>query len=175
MLKRSPKSFEANAKECIQCQRQSDTWRCDACEKILAQEEFDKDVLGNAKKYKRQAVCVRCSAQGFSPRDVQPYPCVECGEKGHMKFPREGLKDYKRRGGKLVCQECSARQRRIEEKLKEKKSIRCTCRGQQHSYSNEKCKLYPGRAGEKLWPGQNNEVSEDDWHFVERMRKRAKR
>ena len=73
-----------------------------------------------------------------------------------------------------MCQECSARQRRIEEKLKQKKSIRCTCTGQQHSYSNEKCKLYAGRAGEKLWPGQNNEVSEDDWHFVERMRKRAK-
>ena len=73
-----------------------------------------------------------------------------------------------------MCQECSARQRRIEEKLKQKKSIRCTCTGQQHSYSNEKCKLYQRKAGENIWPGQNNEVSEDDWHFAERMRKRNK-
>ena len=143
--------------------------------KTMQQDQFNMVVLDNAKKHKRKAVCLACAQRGFSPRDVQPYPCVECGEKGHLKFPRAGLDEYKRRGSKLVCQECSARQRRIEEKLKQKKSIRCTCRGQQHSYSNEKCKLYPGRAGEKLWPGQNNDVSEDDWHFVERMRKRDKR
>ena len=39
---------------------------------------------------------------------------------------------------------------------------------------NEKCKLYQRKAGDKIWPGKNNEVSEDDWHFVERMRKRQK-
>ena len=113
-----------------------------------------------------------CAARGFSPRDVDPYPCVGCGEKEHLKLPRTKLDEYKRRGSSLVCEECIAWQRRIEGKLKEKRSIRCTCKGQQHSYSNEKCKLYRRKAGEKIWPGKNNEVSEDDWHFVERMRKR---
>ena len=95
-VEKVPKSFEGNAKQCIQCQRQSDTCRCDACKQMLARDAFDHRVLEHAKLDKRHAVCLRCAERGFSPRDVQPYPCVECGEKGHLKFPRAGLDDYKR-------------------------------------------------------------------------------
>ena len=137
---------------------------------------FYKDVLDHAKKHKRKAVCLACAHRGFSPRDVEPHPCMECGELGHLRFARKTLDNYKQRGRRtqLVCTECCTRQQAIEAKLKHKKAIKCTCLGQQHSYSNEKCKLYQTKAGEKIWPGKNKEVSEDDWHFVERMRKRQK-
>ena len=75
--------------------------------------------------------------------------------------------------------ECCKKSDAIGTKLKDKKAIRCTCRGQQHSYANEKCKLFPQKAGEKRWPGCNLkdglEVTLEDWHFVERMRKRQKK
>ena len=61
-----------------------------------------------------------------------------------------------------------------EHDVKVKDAIRCTCRGQQHSFANEKCKLYMSQAGERIWPGKNKDVSEEDWHFCERMRKRRK-
>ena len=60
----------------------------------------------------------------------------------------------------------------------DKKALRCTCRGQQHSHSNEKCKLYTQKAGEKRWPGcnlkYNKAVTEEDYKFCERMRERKR-
>ena len=88
------------------------------------------------------------------------------------------LANYKRPGRRtqLVCTECCTRQQAIEAKLKEKKAIKCTCPGQQHSYANEKCKLFPKKAGEKRWPGSNlegdMEVTLEDFQFCERMRLR---
>ena len=113
------------------------------------QEEFDNHVLRNAQRDKRHAVCLRCAARGFSTRDVEPYPCMECGELGHLSFARQTLDNHKRRSRRmqLVCTQCCTRHDAIEAKLKDKKAIRCTCRGQQHSYANEKCKLFP----EKNW------------------------
>ena len=168
------------AKYCIDCQRHTETWRCDACDKMLDRDQFNKDVLNNAKKYKRKAVCLACAARGFSPRDVGTYPCVECGGKGHLQFARKMLEHYKDpgRGTELVCTECCKKSDAIETKLKDKKAIRCTCRGQQHSYSNEKCKLHPQTAGENRWPGSNLEgdkaVTEEDYKFCERMRRRTR-
>ena len=88
------------------------------------------------------------------------------------------LWNYKRRERRkpLACTACCTRQQAIETKLKEKKAIKCTCPGQQHSYANEKCKLFPQKAGEKRWPGSNLEghkaVTLEDYHFWERMRAR---
>ena len=138
-------------------------------------------MLKNAKRDKQQAVCLACAERGFSPRDIAAYTCIECGDWGHLRFPRQMLADYKRRERRrpLVCTACCTRQQAIEAKLKEKKAIKCTCPGQQHSYANEKCKLFPQKAGEKRWPGcnlkDNLEVTLEDWHFVERMRKRQKK
>ena len=130
---------------------------------------------------KRHAVCLRCAARGFSTRDVEPYPCMECGELGHLSFARLTLNNYKRRGRRLQleCTQWCTRHDGIETKLKDKKAIRCTCRGQQHSYANEKCKLFPKKAGEKRWPGSNlegdMEVTLQDFQFCERMRSRKQR
>ena len=90
------------------------------------------------------------------------------------------LKNYRHRGRRtqLVCTECSRRFADIEKNLKDKQALRCTCKGQQHSHSNEKCKLYPQKAGEQRWPGCNLEhnkaVTEEDYKFCERMRERKR-
>ena len=125
-------------------------------------------------------MCLACAARGYTPRDVAPHPCVECGGKGHLKFERQMLKDYKRRGRstQLVCIECCTGPQAIEAKLKDRKAIRCTCRGQQHSYSNERCQLHAQTVGEKCWPGSNLEggmaVTLEDFQFCERMRSRKR-
>ena len=60
----------------------------------------------------------------------------------------------------------------------DKKALRYTCRGQQHSHSNEQCKLYPQKAREKRWPGCNlkhdKAVTEEYYNFCERMRWRKR-
>ena len=147
---------------------------------MLARDEFDHKVLEHAKLDKRKAVCPACASRGFSPREVQPDPCIECGEKGHLHFPRQMMVNHKRPGRRteLVCTECSTRLQAIEAKLKDKKAIRCTCRGQQHSYAHEKCTLFQKKAGEKRWPGSNLEgdkaVTEEDYKCCERMRWRKR-
>ena len=113
---------------------------------------------------------------GFTPRDVKWYKCAECGDKGHMKFDRSVLKNYKRedRHVALVCSDCVDRHRKVESTLRRKESIRCTCKGREHNASNDKCGLFPRYAGERRWPGSNMDVSFDDFHFCERMRKRKR-
>ena len=147
---------------------------------MLQQDQFNDKMLQHAKFDKRKAVCLACADRGFSPRDVDPYPCVECGEKGRLKFAAKMLENYKSRGrrAQLVCTECCRRFATIEQNLKEKQALRCTCRGQQHSHSNEKCKLYTQKAGEKRWPGCNlkgdKTVTQEDYAFCERMRWRKR-
>ena len=132
------------------------------------------------KNKKQKSVCLACTARGFTPHDVTAYHCAECGEQGHQKFAAQMLWNYRRRGrrAQLVCTECSRRFADIEKNLKDKQALRCTCKGQQHSHSNEKCKLYPQKAGEKRWPGCNLEhdkaVTEEDYKFCERMRERKR-
>ena len=167
-------SFAGKSTRCIQCENLTTVHRCDACAASRPASAFDPRVLGNATKYGRRKVCLECTARGFSPRDATAYPCAECGDKGHLRFERNALENYKARGRPpLVCTICIARHRAIEEKLKDKKSARCTCKGPQaqrrHDFSNERCGLYP-----QMWPGHNNEISIDDWKFAERMRKRRR-
>ena len=74
-----------------------------------------------------------------------------------------------------MCTECTQKLLTIEAKLQDKKALRCTCKGQQHSYANEKCKLFPKKAGDKRWPGCNLEVTLEDFQFCERMHSRKRR
>ena len=122
------RGFDAIAKHCIQCQRHIETWRCDACDRRLQRDQFNKDVLDHAKKHKCKAVCLAGAERGFSPRDVDPHLCVECGNKGHLNFARKMLDHYKDpdRRTQLMCTECSTRLQAIEAKLKDKAAIRCT-------------------------------------------------
>ena len=174
------RAFAQKAKDCIDCQRHTETWHCDACDKMLQRDMFNKDMLHNAKSHNRKAVCLACAARGFSPRDVTAYHCAECGEQGHPKFEGHLLANSKKpvRQTELLCMECCRRFATIELNLKDKQALRCTCRGQQHSHSNEKCKLYTQKAGEKRWPGCNlkgeKAVTQEDYAFCERMRWRKR-
>ena len=174
------RAFNHKAKDCIECQRRTETWRCDACDNMLQRDMFNKKMLDHAKWDNRKSVCLACTARGFSPRDVNAYHCAECGEQGHLKFAAKMLDNYKSRGrrAQLVCTECCRRFATIEQNLKDKQALRCTCKGQQHSHSNEKCKLYQQKAGEKRWPGCNlkddKAVTEEDYKFCERMRERKR-
>ena len=89
------------------------------------------------------------------------------------------LRDYKRGKFKhLVCTHRTARVQAIESRLQQKKAVRCTCKGGQHSMTNEKCQLHPRTAGDKRWPGCNlkdeDAVTEADWKFCQRMRERKR-
>ena len=147
---------------------------------MKAAANFDPSVINNAKWHGRRRVCLDCAAAGFSPRDVQTYPCAECGGKGHLKFSQSSLKNYKRpeRNTTLVCNDCIARHSDIQKRLRAKGSLRCTCPGKganrKHLPSNEKCALHPRFAGDKRWPGKNNGVSRADLDFHKRMAKRQK-
>ena len=96
-VQRDPRAFEGNSKQCTQCRNEAETWRCDACKQELATDVFNHKVLEHAKWHKRKAVCLACAARCFPPRDVDPYPCVECGDKGRLKFARQMLVGRKKR------------------------------------------------------------------------------
>ena len=171
-------NFAQKAKDCRDCQRHTETWHCDACDKMLQRDMFNKDMLDNKRWRNRKMVCLACAARGFSPRDVTAYKCEECGEQGHLKFAGHLLANCKKpvRQTELLCMQCCRRFATIKLNLKDKKALRCTCRDSRHSHSNEQCKLYPQKAGEKLWPGCNltddKAVTEEDYKFYERMHTR---
>ena len=168
------------AKGCIECLNKGRGLHCDACKKSKVAAEFDQNVLDNATWHGRRRVCLACCANGCSPRDVELYPCAECGERGHLKFQSMALRNYKRpdRSSTLVCTDCITRHSNIQKLLRERKSLRCTCPGKQadrqHLPGYEKCALYPQFAGDQRWPGMNNKVSREDYLFSERMNKRRR-
>ena len=116
------RAFAREAKTCIDCQRNTQTWHCDACDKMLQEKMFNKNMLLRAKRWDGKSVCLACAARGFSTRDVTAYHCAECGEQGHLKFPAQMLKNYKRRGrrAQLVCTECCRKFATMEMNLKDK-------------------------------------------------------
>ena len=97
-----------------------------------------------------------------------------------MKFDRKALEHFKEpdRRSALVCSDCVARHRKVEATLRDKRSIRCTCKGKVkervHVFSNEKCSLFPLYAGEHRWPGKNLDVTFEEYQFCERMRRRQR-
>ena len=116
------RAFGQEAKTCIDCQRNTQPWHCDACDKMLQEKMFNKNMLLRAKRWDGKSVCLACAARGFSTRDVIAYHCAECGEQGHLKFPAQMLKNYKRRGrrAQLVCTECCRKFATMEMNLKDK-------------------------------------------------------
>ena len=72
--------------------------------------------LENARSHNRKRVCIHCTDQGYSPKDIAKYSCDECGEKGHTKFKKQLLYKHKQSQGlhKIICNDCVARQTNIE-------------------------------------------------------------
>ena len=163
--------------QCEACVRAQKTYKCDACKKKVLVTEFDPGILRNALYHDRHAVCKLCQDNGFSPKDVDTYTCVTCGNHGHGKFPTVALHKWKHGKSQqpLLCKDCQARKQAIQKKLDNPAAWKCTCPGKgkerQHIWSNEKCQLYPTQAGQKRWPGQNVEVSEADDEFVQKIKR----
>ena len=177
-------AFHEDSSACMTCrkrdQQRDQQWTCNACDKELAECAFEANILEHAKKHNRKRVCKDCQSNGMSPKDVQLYRCDECGDRGHLKFPYETRRKYieSKKQAKIVCSDCTARHTRVEKLLRQPKSWKCRCPGtgfdRMHNSENFKCDLFASQMGQRRWPGANNHVSEEDWHFVQRMLKRQK-
>ena len=171
-------AFDGNSPTCRKCQKLAHRHTWDACQRQRAETAFNVNILDNARKHDRKRVCIDCCNKGMSPKDVRKYRCDECGDRGHLKFPYEARRQYIQSNGrtKIVCSDCTAKQTRIEKRLRQTKSWKCKCPGtgldRTHNPQNIKCDLFESQMGQRRLPGGNNTVSEDEWHFVERMRKR---
>ena len=131
-------------------------------------------------------VCVSVAQRrGVSSKDINAYPCAGCGERGHLKFSKYTLRDHKKTGPghTMLCTDCAQKIQHINGKRKLPAAWKCTCPGSARErmhiyiyiYSNEKCQLYPRRAGEKRWPGKNAGVTEEELQFKARLSERQKR
>ena len=82
------------------------------------------------------------------------------------------------RSSKLVCTDCrevhAEKDKHMQVALSHSDVWQCTCPGRAkkrvHDHSYQRCRLYPGQAGQIRWPGGNYGISEADWKFVEKMR-----
>ena len=174
-------AFDGPSSACRKCERHLARWTCDARQQELEKEAFDQNIFVNARDHGRKRVCAVCCNNGMSPKDVQKYCCSECGDRGHLKFPYEARRRYKESNGrtKIECSDCTAKHTQLEKLLRQPMAWKCRCprtgSGRSHNPENIKCDLFESQMGQKRWPGKNIKVSEADWHFVERMRKRQKR
>ena len=155
------RAFHENSSACIQCRNSGKP--CDGCHTKKPSTDYNPSVLHNASRG-RKIVCVECIMQGLSPKDVNMYKCDECGDRGHRKFEPGQLQQHKNSKGqkKIVCTDCTDRQKQIERVLRLPKAWKCKCPGKGHDRhhrpENVKCDLVPVRMGEKRWPGKNVEV-----------------
>ena len=104
-------------------------------------------------------------------------PVVFSGHPVRSDFSADAVKDFKKRHSKrsLVCLICRGRLKQIDTRIKARDSWRCTCPnskgGKHHNAGNEKCQLYPRRAGEQRWPGKNHRtpVTKDEYDLWRRL------
>ena len=129
--KKDIRAFHKDSSRCIQCHNSRTP--CDGCKRIKLSTEYDPGVLKNA-QHGRKIVCVECTMKGLSPKDVDMYKCDECGDRGHKKFNHEQLRQHKNSKGqkKIVCTDCTDRQKQIERVLRLPKAWKCKCPGKGH-------------------------------------------
>ena len=167
-----------------------DTLHCLGCKAHLPRSSFGKVKWHHGRHTGQNCVCLRCEADGLSPRDVQLYSCNRCGkEYGHMKFDKISLENSKRpnRKSQLCCKQCKTettnssaaakvRQATLLSILRQQDAWKCTCKKIPHKQKayhalnqrlhTERCWLYPGSMGEKRWDGKNKGITLDDLRFL---------
>ena len=166
----------------MDCKKRSGTCDVASCNELKNKECFDKNIFDHARKHDRALVCLECQSKGFSPKELKSYTCGVCGDLGHLKFDPQSLRNYKTRSDKLLCKICKGKNTRLKQTLKctlaKPNAWKCTCPGgsihKANRVLNEKCGLYPSRAGEKRWPGGNVCFDEEDWLFREQAYKYRK-
>ena len=175
------RSFHQDEKDCTKCSQLGARMHCDVCDETKGADKFRKTGRRmNQKGTKIHKVCLACEDLGYSSRDVRNYQCYGCGIKGHKRFLSHQLSHHRVRGSKILCIECTRRERLISEQLRSPESHRCTCPGSKkgrrpkHLPWNTKCELYSPSAAEIKWPGKNEGLSREDFSFHEHVVKRRK-
>jgi len=105
------RAFKGNNSTCIQCTKAESQYKCDACDTTKDAKLFEHGKLHRSHERQAYKVCLACIQLGYSSRDVKVYSCCGCGDKGHLRFCRDDLKNFKRRCGstRLMCRDCSLR------------------------------------------------------------------
>ena len=111
--------------------------KCDACDKSLPDNAFDRNTLDNARKHGRRCVCLPCQELGYSPKDVEIYTCCKGHDRGHRSFDKHSLHNFKRgQTCSLTCRACREKVQHLLRLLRQKDAWRCTCkkirRGRRH-------------------------------------------
>ena len=132
--------------------------------------EIGQSQIGLSRMHSSRVQPARCQrAPLLRVRRARPYE-VRCKDVGELQEPRTTST------ARVLGVPPQVRQHR--KNLRDKGALRCTCKGQQHSHSNEKCKLHATKAGEKRWPGCNlkgdKAVTKEDYELVARMRERKR-
>ena len=114
--------FDKKSSICMKSAQRQIMHKCNACNIEKQISLFNPNILEHAICHNRQAVCIMCQQKGFSPKDTQPHLCEGCGEKGHLKFSSQALKDAKKpgRSNLLLCVDCTSRRKEIEQLMKKK-------------------------------------------------------
>ena len=157
------------------------THKCAACEQQLPPEQFDDNILANAKKQNRLIVCKECEKKGYSARDSTTYLCRNGCRLGHNAYDRNALKHHKSRGNPLLCCHCmntaKTRETTLLETLRAPDAWRCTCRAikageRAHAalhptwLHKQTCALAPAAYGERRWDGKNKGITLADLAFL---------
>ena len=107
------KDFKGHDNTCVSCRTAEELFLCavDNCCRELRSDDFDMNILVNAKQVGRLLVCKACTEKGYSPKDVVPYEC-QSSEKdfaGHLSFEIRTLDNFKRkRTNMLICLACAS-------------------------------------------------------------------
>ena len=124
--KPSPQSFKGNDNICTTCRNSEQLFPCavENCHRDLRVDNFDTNILQNAKKAGRLLVCKACTDKGYSPKDVVAYECQSSGKHfaGHLKFEIRALDNFKRKkSAQLICLACAKEKESQEKPCKRKR------------------------------------------------------
>ena len=174
-LLKNSKSGNTSTLTCLDCR--APTHKCDACKQRLSKTSFDGNVFKNASILGRVLVCTTCQDKGFTPKDTTLYSCVHGCRLGHGRFPQMDLRNFRRRGGNLLCKAHDSEKNALIEKLRSPDSWKCACkkikaglRAQAALYENwghrGYCPLAPTNFGESRWDGKNKGVTRENLQFL---------
>jgi hypothetical protein len=164
------KNTPTSEKPPLQCDDCKQTHaRCSTCRVWRKRdvEGWSKDAIKNEQFKETRLLCRHCLDVGKTKRDPSLHLCEACKTKlARSSFETTQLNNkQKRTTAKLVCKDCTIREKQILEQLTpvsgEHHPIRlCTCKHRPHLPHEEKCKLYPrGFSGD-------NRISEEDLLFL---------
>ena len=135
---------------------------------------WPKKVLSDRTGKNCKIVCQQCKSEGRSAYDTDAYTCQACCKSfGCKKFDQVMLHNFRyRERSKLVCLSCSSealnKEKRIQKQFRHSK-VFCTCFCPIHA---ERCPLAPRYAGERRWPGCDDQIDSAERQFLDKLNPR---